>query len=50
MANLTITIPNPVLKRARLDALNDLLKLSEEAASRRGDRSWSRDELHERNL
>ena len=35
--------------RARLEALDDLLKLSGEAGTRRGNRSWSRDELHERN-
>lgn len=77
MANLTITVDDQVLRRARLRALNqdtsvntllrdfltsyagenrarlealeDLLQLSESAAARRGDRSWSRDELHERN-
>ena len=77
MGNLTITIDNQVLKRARLRALNqdtsvnsvlrefltsyagesrarlealdDLLKLSGEAKSRRGNRAWSRDALHERN-
>lgn len=76
MANLTITVDDQVLKRARLraltkdtsvnallrdfltsyagesrarmEALEDLLKLSGEAKSRRGGRTWSRDELHGR--
>lgn len=76
MANLTITIRDNVLKRARIRALEqntsvnvivqgyleayagvasereaavmDLLRLSREAASRRGKRRWTRDELHER--
>ncbi len=76
MANLTITIRDNVLKRARIRALEqntsvnaivqgyleayagaasereaavmDLLRLSREAASRRGKRRWARDELHER--
>lgn len=76
MANLTITIDDELLKRARLRALEqgssvnavlrsyleayaggrelreravaDLLKLSDQARSRRGGRTWSRDALHER--
>lgn len=30
------------------NAVDELLRLSREAESRRGDRSWSREELHER--
>jgi hypothetical protein len=32
----------------RRDAIEDLLLLSHNAGSRRGDRVWTRDELHER--
>jgi plasmid stability protein len=74
--NLTITIDDDVLKRARLRALEedtsvnalvrsfleayageaerrqaaiaDLIALSQESGSARGDRTWTRDELHER--
>ena len=76
MANLTITVDDEVLKRARMRALEQdtsvnavlreyleaysgvrqeqlaavhkVISLSDEASSRRGDRRWSRDELHER--
>ncbi len=76
MANLTITIDDALLQRARLRALEqgtsvnallrdyltayageedlqqravaDLLQLSEAATSRRGEATWSRDELHAR--
>jgi plasmid stability protein len=76
MANLTITVDDEVLKRARmraleqdtsvnavlreyleaysgvrreqLEAVSKVISLSDEVSSRRGDRSWSRDELHER--
>jgi plasmid stability protein len=76
MANLTITVDDEVLKRARmraleqdtsvnavlreyleaysgvrgeqLNAVSKVISLSDEASSRRGDRRWSRDELHER--
>jgi plasmid stability protein len=76
MANLTITIDDEILKRARLrateqgtsvnavvreyleqyagsrsaqeQALLKLLALSKQAASKRGRRTWTRDELHER--
>ena len=76
MANLTITVDEEVLKRARLrateqgtsvnavvrhyleqyagtrsaqeQALANLLKLSDQARSKRGRRAWTRDELHER--
>lgn len=34
--------------RERDDAVRDLLALSARATSRRGGRSWTRDELHER--
>ncbi len=76
MANLTITVDENALKRARIRALeqgtsvnavlrdflesyagaqrvhrnavSEILTLSREARSRRGGRTWSRDELHER--
>ena len=76
MANLTITIDDDILKRARLrateqgtsvnavvreyleqyagsrsaqeQALLKLLELSKQASSKRGRRTWTRDELHER--
>ena len=76
MANLTITVDDEVLKRARVrateqgtsvnavlrdyleqyagtrsaqeQALSNLLALSERSRSRRGRRTWSRDDLHER--
>jgi len=76
MANLTITVDEEVLKRARLrateqgtsvnavvrhyleqyagtrsaqeQALGNLMKLSDQARSKRGRRTWTRDELHER--
>jgi len=76
MANLTITVEDDLLKKARIRALEqgtsvngilreyleayagvgaireekvkDLLRLSQTASSRRGGRSWTRDELHER--
>lgn len=76
MANLTITIDDETLHRARLRALEQhtsvnallrdyldafaaagatwdqatdaILRLSSEARSGRGDRRWTRDELHER--
>lgn len=76
MGNLTITIDEDSLKKARMRALqegtsvnailrefleayagsqrerqnavNDILELSRASKSRRGGRSWSRDELHER--
>ena len=76
MANLTVTIDDEVLKRARLrateqgtsvnavvrayleqyagsrsaqeQAVAKLLALSKQAASKRGRRAWTRDELHER--
>jgi plasmid stability protein len=76
MANLTITIDDEILHRARLRALEQhtsvnallrdyldafaaagatwdqatdaILRLSAQAGSGRGDRRWTRDELHER--
>lgn len=76
MANLTITIDDEVLRRARMRALeqetsvnsvlrsyleayaaagtiwkqaaDEVLRLSAEARSGRGGRTWTRDELHER--
>jgi len=76
MANLTITIEDEILRRARLRALEQgtslnsllenyleayaavgstfeqateaILRLSTDSKSGRGDRSWTRDELHER--
>ena len=76
MANLTITVDEETLRRARMRALeqetsvnavlrkyleayatagstwdraiNTILELSRSAESGRGDRRWSRDELHER--
>jgi len=76
MANLTITVDDEILKRARLrateqgtsvnavvreyleqyagsrsaqeQALGKLLTLSERARSKRGRRTWTRDELHDR--
>ena len=76
MANLTITVDDDLLRKARIRALEqgtsvnallrdylevyagvrlireerlkDLIRLSQSASSRRGGRSWTRDELHER--
>lgn len=76
MSNLTITVDEEVLKKARIRALEqgssvnavlrellesyagvdrsqaaaatELVALSKEAKSRRGGRSWTRDELYER--
>lgn len=76
MANLTITVDDEILRRARIRALelntsinsvlrdylaafgaasaawgqatDELLRLAGEARSGRGDRRWTRDELHER--
>ena len=76
MTNLTITIDEETLRKARIRALeqgtsvnvvlreflesfagvraehgraaHDLLALSRAAGSRRGERKWTRDELHER--
>jgi hypothetical protein len=76
MANLTITVDDDLLRKARIRALEqgtsvnallreyleayagvrlireerlkDLIRLSQTASSRRGGRSWTRDELHER--
>ena len=76
MANLTITVDEDVVKKARIRALEQgtsvnavlreyleayagvsqshetavdaLLALSRAAKSRRGSRTWTRDELHER--
>jgi uncharacterized NAD(P)/FAD-binding protein YdhS len=76
MANLTITVDDETLRRARIRALEQdtsvnsmlrdyleafaaagttwnqatdaLLRLSRRARSGRGDRRWTRDELHER--
>jgi plasmid stability protein len=76
MANLTITLDEESLKRARiraleegtsvnallrdfletyagenrarLNAVSEILTLSRQSRSRRGGRTWSRDELHER--
>ena len=76
MANLTITIEDEVLRRARMRALEQdtslnsllqayleayaavgstrkqateaILQLSAEARSGRGERTWTRDELHNR--
>jgi len=76
MANLTITVDDETLRRARLraleegssvnailreyletysrraseqrEALLDLLALADGAATSRGKRSWTREELHER--
>ena len=76
MANLTITIDNEILRRARLRALEqhtsvnallrdyldafaaagatwdqateEILRLSSQARSGRGNRRWTRDDLHER--
>ena len=76
MANLTITLDDEVLRRARLRALeqdvsvnallrdyleayaaagttwnqatDEILRLSARSRSGRGDRSWTREELHER--
>lgn len=76
MANLTITVDEEVLRKARIraleqgtsvnaflrqaleafagaqaeqvEAVDDLLALSRSSASRRGTRSWTRDELHDR--
>jgi hypothetical protein len=48
MANLTITIDNEILRRARLRALEQILRLSSQAVSGRGNRRWTRDDLHER--
>ncbi len=76
MANLTISIEEEILKRARVRALEegtsvnalvrdylsdyaslaarrekamkDLLRLSQSAKTRRGNRRWTRDDLHAR--
>lgn len=76
MSNLTITVDDEVLRKARIRALEqgssvnavlrelleayagvrrgqsaaaaDLIALSDEVQSRRGGRTWTRDELHER--
>jgi len=76
MANLTVTVDDDLLKKARLRAMeqgtsvnallrdylenyagmapgreavvSDLLRLSREVRSRKGQRSWTRDELHKR--
>lgn len=76
MANLTITVDDEVLRRARVRALQQgtsvnallrdyleaftgsrgsrasavasLLELASRTASGRGERTWTRDELHER--
>ena len=76
MANLTITVDEEVLKRARLrateqgtsvnavvrhyleqyagtrsaqeQALGNIMRLSDQARSKRGRRTWTRDDLHER--
>ncbi|MHB8763163.1 MAG: hypothetical protein ACYDA8_02290 [Deferrisomatales bacterium] len=76
MTNLTISVDQEVLRKARIraldqgtsvnvvlrnlleayanarqeqvEALDDLLRLSRDAAGGRGDRSWTRDDLHER--
>ena len=76
MANLTLTVDDEILKRARLrateqgtsvnavvreyleqdagsrsaqeQALGKLLALSERTRSKRGRRTWKRDELHDR--
>ena len=76
MGNLTITIDEESLKKARVRALEEgtsvnallrdflesyagvrreqkkavqkILSLSNKSQSRRGDRTWTRDELHER--
>ncbi|MBX3590970.1 MAG: hypothetical protein KF755_08685 [Burkholderiaceae bacterium] len=76
MSNLTITVDDEVLKKARIRALEqgssvnavlrelleayagvhrgqsaaatDLIALSNEVQTRRGDRAWTRDELYER--
>jgi hypothetical protein len=76
MANLTITLDDEILRRARLRALeqdtsvntilrdylvafaavgsiweqatDEILRLSSQSRSGRGERRWTRDELHER--
>jgi plasmid stability protein len=76
MANLTVTVDDDLLRKARLRAMEqgtsvnallrdylesyagaaparkkvvaDLLQLSREAKSRKGRRSWTRDDLHRR--
>jgi hypothetical protein len=76
MANLTITVDDEILRRARMRALEqgtsvnsllrgylesfaaasaswqrateEILRLSTQAESARGDRRWTRDELHDR--
>lgn len=76
MANLTISIEEEILKRARMraleegtsvnallrnylndyaglvarreEAMKDLLRLSQRAKTRRGNRRWTRDDLHAR--
>lgn len=35
-------------RRARQQAVSELMKMSAKAVSRRGDRQWTRDELHAR--
>jgi plasmid stability protein len=77
MANLTITVNDDSLKKARIRAIQEgtsvnailkdyldsysnvkreqqeaverILAVSRESKSRRGEHTWSRDELHERN-
>lgn len=77
MANLTITVNDDSLKKARIRAIQEgtsvnallkeyldsysnvrrdqqeavarILTVSRKSKSRRGERTWSRDELHERN-
>jgi hypothetical protein len=46
MAKLTITIADEILRWAK--ATEAILRLSAESRSGRGDRSWTRDELHDR--
>ena len=36
------------VQRARRDAVKNILTISRKSHARRGDRRWSRDELHER--
>ena len=45
MANLTISVNNEVLKRARVRALEEL---AEQCRCGREGKIWNRDELHER--
>ena len=54
MANLTISVDEEVLKRARIRALeenssvNAVLELAAEADAGSGGHAWKRDDLHER--